>query len=133
VWKPVWLRPLGSGSFGLGVMKLDDVINHCRALKHTTEDVKWGSVLAFAIGKKMYCCISLDEKFGVSFKCTRGDFLALTERPDIIPAPYLAKYQWVKITGSKALPKKEMFLLIATSQRLVYDGLAKRIKQTITL
>lgn len=30
-------------------MKLDDVIKHCRRLKHTTEDVKWGSVLAFSI------------------------------------------------------------------------------------
>jgi predicted DNA-binding protein (MmcQ/YjbR family) len=124
---------LGSGWFGLGVMKLDDVIKHCRALEHTTEDVKWGSVLAFSIGKKMYCCISLDEQFGVSFKCTMANFLALTERPNIIPAPYLARHQWVKITGSKALPKKEMFHLIAASQRLVYDGLPKRIKQTVTL
>lgn len=114
-------------------MKLEDVINHCRSLKHTTEDVKWGSVLAFSIGQKMYCCISLDEKFGVSFKCTRGNFLALTERPDIIPAPYLAKYQWIKITGSAALPKKELFRLIAESQRLVYDGLPKRLQQAFIL
>jgi len=114
-------------------MKLDDLIKHCRSLKHTTEDVKWGSVLAFSIGKKMYCCISLDEKFGVAFKCSKEDFLALTEMPNIIPAPYLARHQWVKITGSKALPKKEMLRLIAASQRLVYDGLPKRIKQTIAL
>jgi len=114
-------------------MKLDDVIKHCRNLKFTTEDVKWGSVLAFSVGQKMYCCVSLDEKFGVSFKCAKGNFLALTERPNIIPAPYLAKYQWVKITGSTALPKKEMFRLVEASQRLVYDGLPKRIKQTLIL
>lgn len=91
-------------------MKLDDIITYCRSLKHTTEDVKWGSVFVFSIGQKMYCCISLDEKFGVSFKCTRGNFLALTEQPSIIPAPYLAKSQWVKITGSAALPKKNCFV-----------------------
>jgi len=114
-------------------MKLDDIIKHCRSLEHTTEEVKWGSVLAFSIARKMYCCISLDEKFGVSFKCAAGNFLALTERPNIIPAPYLAKYQWIKITGSTALPKKELLRLVADSQRLVYDGLPKRIKQTLIL
>ncbi len=114
-------------------VKLDDVINHCRSLKHTTGDVKWESVLAFSIGRKMYCCISLEEKFGVSFKCTRGNFLALTERPGIIPAPYLAKYQWIKITGSAALPKKELFRLVTDSQRLVYDGLPKRLQQALIL
>ncbi len=112
-------------------MKLDEVIKHCRALKHTTEDVKWGSVLFFSVGKKMYCCISLDEKFGVSFKCTSGNFLALTDMPGIIPAPYLAKHHWVKVTGSKALPKKELLQLIAESQRLVYDKLPRKIKQTL--
>jgi predicted DNA-binding protein (MmcQ/YjbR family) len=53
-------------------MKLDEVIEHCRRLKHTAGEVKWGSVLAFSIGGKMYCCLSLDEKFGVSFKCSPG-------------------------------------------------------------
>jgi len=52
-------------------MKLDDVIKHCRSLKHTTEEVKWGSVPAFSIGRKMFCCISLDEKFGVSFESSK--------------------------------------------------------------
>lgn len=113
-------------------MKIDDVIKLCHALKHTTEDVKWGSVLAFCIGKKMYCCISLDESFGVSFKCASGDFLALTDgRTGIIPAPYLAKYQWVKITSAKALPKKELLRLITESQRIVYSGLPKKIRQAI--
>jgi predicted DNA-binding protein (MmcQ/YjbR family) len=113
-------------------MKLDDVIEHCRRLKHTAEDVKWGSVLAFSIGGKMYCCLSLDEKFGVSFKCSPGNFLALTDLPGIIPAPYLAKYHWVKITTPRALPKKELLRLIAESQRIVQNGLPRKIKQTIT-
>lgn len=114
-------------------MKLDDIIKYCRRLPHVTEDVKWGSVLAFCIGQKMFCCISLDEKFGVSLKCSRGNFLALTERPDIIPAPYLAKYQRIKITHGTALPKRELLSLIAASQRLVYEGLPARFKQTLTL
>jgi predicted DNA-binding protein (MmcQ/YjbR family) len=110
-------------------MKLDDVIKHCRALEHTTEDVKWESVLAFSIGKKMYCCISLDEGFGVSFKCAPGDFLALTDgRAGIIPAPYLAKHQWVKITRAYALPKKKLLRLITESQRIVFNGLPEKIR-----
>jgi predicted DNA-binding protein (MmcQ/YjbR family) len=113
-------------------MKLDDIIKHCRALEHTTEDVKWGSVLAFLIGRKMYCCISLDESFGVSFKCAPGNFLALTDgRTGIIPAPYLAKHQWVKITSAKALPKKELLRLITESQRIVFNGLPKKIRQNM--
>lgn len=110
-------------------MKLDDVIKYCRGLKGTTEDVKWGSVLAFSIGGKMYCCISLDEKFGVSFKCSAGNFLALTDLPNIIPAPYLAKYHWVKVTNSQALPQKELLRMITASQRLIYGKLPGKIKQ----
>jgi predicted DNA-binding protein (MmcQ/YjbR family) len=109
-------------------MKLDDVTKHCRGLKGTTEDVKWGSVLAFSIGGKMYCCISLDEKFGVSFKCSAGNFLALTDMPGIIPAPYLAKHQWVKVTTPKALLKKEFLQLLTASQQLVYDKLPRKTK-----
>jgi predicted DNA-binding protein (MmcQ/YjbR family) len=112
-------------------MKLDDVIKHCRALEHTTEDVKWGSVLAFSIARKMYCCISLDENFAVSFKCTPGNFLALTDIPGIIPAPYLAKNHWVTVKSSKALPKKELLRLITAAQRIIYDKLPRKIKQTL--
>jgi predicted DNA-binding protein (MmcQ/YjbR family) len=112
-------------------MNLDDVTKHCRGLRGTTEDVKWGSVLAFSIGGKMYCCISLDEKFGVSFKCSAGNFLALTDVPGIIPAPYLAKYQWVKITNNKALSKKVLLRLLTEAQRLVYDKLPNKAKQWV--
>jgi predicted DNA-binding protein (MmcQ/YjbR family) len=112
-------------------MKLDDVTKHCRGLKGTTEDVKWESVLAFSIGGKMYCCLSLDEEFGVSFKCSAGNFLALTDMPGIIPAPYLAKYQWVKITNNKALSKKVLLRLLTEAQRLVYDKLPNKTNHLV--
>jgi predicted DNA-binding protein (MmcQ/YjbR family) len=51
--------------------------------------------------------------------------------PEIIPAPYLAKHQWVTVKNSKALPKKELLRLITEAQQIVYSGLPKKIRQTI--
>src|SRR5438094_10601929 len=90
-------------------MILDSVRRYCMSLPHTTETVQWGSDLVFKIGGKMYAVAATEPaRVCLSFKCSAEDFAELTERPDIIPAPYLARAQWVALECEDALTVAEL-------------------------
>ena len=59
----------------------------------------------------------------ISFKCTPENFAELCERPGIIPAPYLARAQWVSLERLNALPDSELCEMISESYRLVWERL----------
>jgi len=99
----------------------------CRALPDVTEDVKWGQDLAFCIGEKMFAVVNLEPPHQLSFKCTPESFGELTERPGLIPAPYLARAMWVQEPELGAtLDRRELEALIRTSYALVQAKLPKR-------
>ena len=76
-------------------MDIEWVRRHCMALPHTTEKVQWGNDLVFKVAGKMYAVAALEPgDHWLSFKCTPEDFAALTERPGVVPAPYMARAQW---------------------------------------
>src|SRR5664280_2756334 len=59
----------------------------------------------------------------VSFKCTPENFAELCERPGIIPAPYMARAQWVSLERLNALPDAGLREMISESYRLVWERL----------
>jgi predicted DNA-binding protein (MmcQ/YjbR family) len=73
-------------------MNTEWVRRYCLSLPRATETLQWGHDLVFKIGGKMFAVMNL-EPFPpwLSFKCSAEDFAELTERPGIIPAPYLAR------------------------------------------
>jgi predicted DNA-binding protein (MmcQ/YjbR family) len=71
------------------------------------EDVKWGNDLVFSVGGKMFCAMDAESGQGLSFKVEQSRFLELTARPGIIPAPYLARAQWISLADPGALSKDE--------------------------
>ena len=105
-------------------MTLEAVRRYCLSLPHTTETVQWGSDLVFKIGGKMYAVAATEPaRVWMSFKCSPEDFAELTERPGIIPAPYLARAQWVALESEDALPSADLKRLLRRAYDLV---LAKR-------
>jgi predicted DNA-binding protein (MmcQ/YjbR family) len=99
-------------------MQLEGVRKHCLSFPSATETVQWGSDLVFKIGGKMFAvCTTEPAPVFMSFKCSPEDFAELTERPGIIPAPYLARAQWVALETEDALPAAETKRLL----RLAYD------------
>ena len=70
---------------------------HCRTLPGVTEDVKWGDNLVFSVGSKMFCIFSMEGRTLARFSVRVDDhrFLEYTDRPQFIPAPYLAWAHWV--------------------------------------
>jgi predicted DNA-binding protein (MmcQ/YjbR family) len=101
----------------------------CLALPHTTEQIQWGYDLVFKVGGKMYAVAPLEPApVCLSFKCSDESFAELTERPQIVPAPYMARAKWVALQSPEAIPRVELAQLLRVSYELVFLKLAKRVQ-----
>jgi predicted DNA-binding protein (MmcQ/YjbR family) len=90
-----------------------------------TEDIKWGTDLVFSVVGKMFCVLDTGDSGRLSFKVEDERFLELTERPGVIPAPYLARARWVSIVEPRALAEAELHDLLSRSYKLVRAKLPK--------
>ena len=104
----------------------------CRTFPGCTEDIKWGADLVFSVGLKMFAVASHEAAGdGMSFKVEDERFLELTDRPGIIPAPYLARAKWVYVEKASALSDKEAGALLRRSYELVFAKLTKKLRREI--
>jgi len=69
----------------------------------------------------------------VSFKCSPEDFAELCERKGIIPAPYLARAQWVTLETEDAIPRPELKRLLRQAYDLVFAKLPKKTQAGLTV
>ena len=113
-------------------MNLNKAKAFCRSLPGAEEDIKWESSLVFSIGKKMFAVTGAQaDADGISFKVDDDRFLELTDRPGIIPAPYLARARWVRINDLKAVGDAEAAALLKRSYELVFAKLTKKLQREI--
>ena len=107
-------------------MSVERVRKVCRALPGATEDVKWGGNLVFSVGDKMFALVNLEPPHAVAFKCTEESFAELTERPGIVPAPYLARAMWVQEQQvGEVLDRRELEHFLRQSYEIVVARLPK--------
>lgn len=110
-------------------MSVEWVRRQCLSFPQATENVQWGNDLVFKIAGKMFAVLMLEPgETWLSFKCTGEDFAELTERHGIIPAPYLARAQWVALEHENALPASEIKRLVRQSYELVREKLPERVR-----
>jgi predicted DNA-binding protein (MmcQ/YjbR family) len=113
-------------------MNIDWVRQYCLSLPHTTETMQWGDNLVFKIAGKMYAVAALEPgDHWLSFKCTPDDFARLVEQPGIIPAPYLARAQWVALETEDALPRAEIKRLLGRARDIVIAKLPKKTQAAL--
>ena len=113
-------------------MNLNKAKAVCRSLPGATEDIKWETNLVFSVGEKMFAVTGADgSERGISFKVDDDRFLELTDRPGIIPAPYLARAKWVYIENPKAISDTEAAQLLKRSYELVFARLTKKLQRQI--
>lgn len=99
----------------------------CLTLPHTTEQIQWGYDLVFKVGGKMFAVAPLEPApVCLSFKCSEESFAELTERPQIIPAPYMARAKWVALESPDAIARADLAELLGASYELVFAKLPKR-------
>jgi predicted DNA-binding protein (MmcQ/YjbR family) len=114
-------------------MNLDWVRSACLALPGATEQVQWGNDLVFKVAGKMFAVAALEPgRIFLSFKTTPEGFAELTEVPGVIPAPYLARAQWVALESERALPRPEILRRLDESYRLVVERLPKSARSGLT-
>jgi len=110
-------------------MNIDWVREYCLSLPHATEKVQWVDDLVFKVGGKMFAVVVLEPaKVWLSFKCTPEEFGELTDLPGVIPAPYMARAQWVALETEDALPAAELKRLLRRAYDLVFSKLTKRMQ-----
>ena len=104
----------------------------CRSFPAATEDLKWGEVQVFSVGGKMFACTNADlPARRISFKVDDDRFLELTDRPGIIPAPYMARLKWVYTDDARSLSDSEASLLLRRSYELAFAKLTKKLQREI--
>lgn len=102
---------------------------HCLSFPHATEQVQWVKDLVFKVGGKMFAVAALEPGAHVfSFKTSPEKYGELIEVPGIVPAPYLARAQWVAFESADALPRAETKRLVIESYDLVLAKLPKRTR-----
>jgi len=106
-------------------------VEFCRALPHATEDIKWGDDLVFSIGGRMFAAFDLEDSEELAFKCDDEDFDRLTQLDGIIPAPYAARFGWVKIKKRDALPSSDVKAQLRKAYDLILAGLPARTQRAI--
>jgi len=114
-------------------MDVDWLREVCLAFPGATEQIQWGDDLLFKVGGKMFAITPLiPAPVCLSFKASPENFTELTERPNIIPAPYLARAQWVALQTKDALPAGELSKLLRESYELVAAKLPKKIRDSLS-
>src|SRR5262245_64240425 len=97
-------------------MDVDWLRKTCLALPHATEQIQWGNDLLFKVHGKMFAITPLEPApVCLSFKCSDEAFAELTERPGIIPAPYLARAKWVALESREGVPREGLGELLGGS------------------
>ena len=113
-------------------MDIDAIRKHCLGLSHVTENVQWGFDLCFKVDGKLFAVAPLEvAPVRLSFKCTPEKFAELCERTGIIPAPYMARAQWVALESLTAIPDGELRELLAQSYALVWERLPKKRREAL--
>ena len=109
-------------------MRHAEVEKFCLSLKGATLSVQWGSDRVFKVGGKMFAVMGPKEQkpHGVSFKAGEDSFYILTKLAGIVPAPYLARAQWVYLERLDALETRQLKAYLERAHGLVAAGLSKK-------
>jgi predicted DNA-binding protein (MmcQ/YjbR family) len=106
----------------------------CMEFPAVTEHMIWGNDLTFKVANKMFAHTVLDPgpPVWLSFKTSPENFYQLSERQNIIPAPYLARAQWVALETRDALPSAELASLLREAYDLVVARLPARTRASLS-
>jgi len=105
----------------------------CMSFPHSTEQIQWGYDLVFKIAGKMFAITPLEPApVFLTIKASDESFAELTERPGIIPAPYLARAKWVALERADAVSPAELASLLRNSYDLVVARLPAKTRAALS-
>lgn len=111
-------------------MNIDQLRKLCLSFPGATEQVQWEDHLLFKVGGKMFAITSLEPApVWLSLKASPENFAEFTERPGVIPAPYLARAKWIALETPDTLALPELTQLLSESYELVLAKLPQKLRQ----
>jgi predicted DNA-binding protein (MmcQ/YjbR family) len=114
-------------------MNVDQLRKICLGFPGATEQIQWEDNLLFKVRGKMFAVIPLEPaRLWLTLKADPEEFAELTERPGVVPAPYLARAKWVSIETAETLPLAEVSALLRKSYELVLAKLPRAIRESVT-
>ena len=114
-------------------MDIDALRRLCLSFPGTNEQIQWGDSLLFKVCGKMFAVTHLEPSdVWISFKVTPHNFVELTERAGIIPAPYLARASWIAIESPTILPTPELASLLRESYELIVAKLPRKAREHLS-
>jgi predicted DNA-binding protein (MmcQ/YjbR family) len=109
------------------------VRERCLSFPAASEHVIWGTDLTFKVAGKIFAHLVLDPApVWLSFKATPENFYELNERPNIIPAPYMARANYVALQTRDAIATDELASLLRESYELVVAKLPRKTREAIS-
>ena len=102
----------------------------CLEQPGATEQIQWDVDAVFKVGGRMFAVVCTDhtqypDAPVCSFKCDAEDFAAFVERDCVVPAPYLARAQWVALQRWDALTDREIREAVARAYAIIRAKLPK--------
>jgi predicted DNA-binding protein (MmcQ/YjbR family) len=114
-------------------MNIEELRKICLSFPGATEQIQWGNDLLFKVGGKMFAATPLEPApVWLSLKTTPELFAEFTERPGIIPAPYLARAKWIALESPDAASQQEVREMLRLSYDLVTGKLPRKVKEALS-
>lgn len=114
-------------------MDIEWVRELCLSLPGVTEEEVWTNDLTFKVAGKMFAhSVLVPAPVWLSFKASPEQFAELTERQGVIPAPYLARANWVALETKDALPAAELADLLRASYDMVVAKLPRKRRESLS-
>jgi predicted DNA-binding protein (MmcQ/YjbR family) len=114
-------------------MNIDQLRKLCLGFPGVTEQIQWEYNLLFKVGGKMFAITPLEPaRLWLSLKADPEEFVDLTERPGILPAPYLARAKWIAIESPDTLSPTELATLLRKSYDLVLAKLPRAKRESLS-
>jgi len=115
-------------------MNIEQLRKFCLSFPGSTEQIQWGDDLLFKVAGKIFAVAPLEPgPLWLTLKVTPEQFVELTERAGITPAPYLARAHWIAIESSAAVSASELATLIRASYDLVVQKLPHKVRATLAI
>ncbi len=115
-------------------MKREALERLCSSWPGVSSDVKWGADRVYSVAGKMFVvCLDQEPIEALSFKVPDTHFLAMTEQPGIIPAPYAARHKWVRVNEPARYGDAWLAQRIRESYELVAAKLPKKTRLALGL
>lgn len=94
--------------------------------------MQWEDHLVFKVGGKSFVITTFEPRgHFLSFKASPEHFAELPERPGVVPAPYLARAQWLAVESEDAVPRAELKGWLTEAYELVRAKLPKKAQAAL--